>query len=358
MKKQRVLSAWWLMVIDLLLISAVLCSFSWFHHIKSLWFGLEEEDSTIPSFTKPQSSAPDVPIIDVDGYDYSGDFGMKFAHKFLKDGEEIISTEREYISHDIAVTLEEVNTQMYYNGKTYTVQYFVYDIYVRNIENLYTVSVTERESMQDLLEHTEDKSGVLQKLGTSIAAVNGDYWGNAKHTYLAVRNGAVLRHSDYLLSDICVLYYDGTMETITPKEYDWDKISSKFPYQIWNFGPALIDKQGNMITQYSNDSFDHNVVDQRHPRSGIGYYEPGHYCFITVDGRSDDSQGVRMIQMAELFYGLGCTVAYNLDGGDSAQAYFNGVMYRVDQEREENGEEQRELYDIVCVGEVKRKVDE
>lgn len=358
MSKERVLPIGWLMIIDLLLIAAILCSFAWFHHIQSLWFGLEEEAPSIPAFSKPQSSQSESPIIGANGYDYSGDFGRQFAHKFLKDGEEIVSTETEYVSHDIAVKLEEVNTQVYYNGKTYTVQYFVYDIYVRNIENLYTVSVTDREPMEQMINRTEDHSGVLQSLGTAIAAVNGDYWGNAKHTYLAVRNGSVLRHSDYVLSDICVLYYDGSMETISPNEYDWDTISAKSPYQIWNFGPALLDKQGNMITKYSNDSFDHNVVDQRHPRTGIGYYEPGHYCLITVDGRSDDSDGMRMIQLAELFYGLGCKVAYNLDGGDSAQAYFNGTMCRVDQDREQNGEDQRALYDIICIGEVKRSVDD
>jgi exopolysaccharide biosynthesis protein len=73
-----------------------------------------------------------------------------------------------------------------------------------------------------------------------------------------------------------------------------------------------------------------------------------------VDGRSSDSQGVRMIQMAEIYYSLGCKVAYNLDGGDSAQAYFNGEMIRIDEERENSGDRQRELFDIVCIGEIRK----
>lgn len=359
MSEKRLLSAWWLLAIDLLLIAAILAGFSWFHHIQPLWFGVKDEVAgDIPAFTRPPSSLNNQALIGEDGYDYSGDFGMKFGDQFLKPGEEIISTDTRYVSRDISVTLEEINTKMTYKDKTYTVQYFVYDVYVRNIENLYTVNVDKREPIKKLIKRTEDKSGVLQNLGSAIAAVNGDYWGNAKHTYLAVRNGKVLRNSDYILSDICVLYYDGTMETITPANFNWKELSAKAPYQIWNFGPALLDEKGGMITQYSNDTFDHNVVNQRHPRTGIGYYEPGHYCFVTVDGRSDDSEGVRMIQMAELFYDLGCKAAYNMDGGDSAQAYFNGKMYRVDQEREENRQEQRELYDIICVGEVRREAEE
>ena len=358
MNNKKLISAWWLVAIDVFLIAAILSAFSWYHHIKPLWFGVDDEIVDTPVGTRPPSALNDQPLIGADGYDYSGGFGLKFGNKFLKNDEEIISTDTQYVSHDISVTLQEVNTEMEYNGKSYTVQYFVYDIYVRNIENLYTVNVTQREPIEKLIKREEDHSGVLPNLGAAIAAVNGDYWGNAKHTYLAVRNGKILRSSDYILSDICVLYYDGTMETITPQNFNWKELSAKAPYQIWNFGPALLDQQGNMITKYNNDSFDHNVVDQRHPRMGIGYYEPGHYCFVAVDGRSDDSDGVRMIQMAEIFYNLGCKVAYNLDGGDSSQAYFNGKMYRVDQEREEERQPQRDLYDIICIGEVRREVEQ
>ncbi|MBO5778109.1 MAG: phosphodiester glycosidase family protein [Clostridia bacterium] len=357
MKKERILPAGLVIVLDLLLIAAILCTFSWFHHIKPLWFGLDE-DNDVPNtqFTKPitsPSTGPDnAPEVPDDGYDYSGDFGSKFGNLFLKDGESVILTDTEYKSKDMWVTLEEVNTQMYYNGKTYTVQYYVYDIYVRNIENLYTVSVSSREPIEQMVERTEDKSGPLIKDGLPIAAINGDYWGNDKQTLVAVRNGAVLRYSDYIESDICVLYYDGTMETISPREYNWNEIAAKAPYQIWNFGPALLNENSEMITDFKN--FDDYVIDQRHPRASIGYYEPGHYCFVVVDGRSDDSQGVRMIQMAEIYYGLGCKVAYNFDGGDSAQAYYDGEMIRVDQERDEDGDDQRKLYDIVCIGEIRK----
>lgn len=365
MKKERILPAWLLLIIDILLIGAVLCGFSWFHHIKPLWFGTNDSTADLGDnlqFTNPYNSGncscncccnrndPDDPG---DGYDYSGQFGSKYGNLFLKEGEEVISTATEYKSHDMWVTLTEVNRDMYYQptDKTYHVQYFIYDIYVRNMENLYTVSVSKREPIENLMEKTEDKSGALLKDGLPIAAINGDYWGNANHTEVAVRNGKVLRVTDMITSDICVLYYDGTMETISPDEYDWNAIAAKAPYQIWEFGPGLLDDNGEMITKFSNDSYDHNVVDQRHPRSSIGYYEPGHYALVVVDGRSDDSDGVRIAQMAQIYHELGCVQAYNFDGGDSCQAYFNGEMYRVAEGRDD----QRTLFDIVCIGEIKKQ---
>ena len=61
------------------------------------------------------------------------------------------------------------------------------------------------------------------------------------------------------------------------------------------------------------------------PRTAIGYYEPGHYCFVVVDGRqSGYSAGMRIERFARLFADLGCTAAYNLDGGRSSVMSFNG----------------------------------
>ena len=55
--------------------------------------------------------------------------------------------------------------------------------------------------------------------------------------------------------------------------------------------------------------------------------EPGHYVFVVVDGRADGySAGITLPGLAELMQGLGCVVAYNLDGGGSATLYFNGEV--------------------------------
>ena len=47
----------------------------------------------------------------------------------------------------------------------------------------------------------------------------------------------------------------------------------------------------------------------------IGYFEPGHYCLLLVDGRQKSSRGMFPDEMAKVFEDLGCRAAYNLDGG-------------------------------------------
>lgn len=356
MKKTKLLPIWALILIDLCLIGAVLCSFAYFHHVRTLWGSIEvidEDDENKIVFTKKEEPKEEEPITDNGKYDYSGDFGGTLPEDtFLRVGEEVIFNDHEYKSRDISMTLTEVNTELEYNNKTYIVQYFVYDVYIRNIENLFTIAQTERDPIADLMDASEeltDASGKLLYSGPPIAVVNGDYLGN---TTLAVRNGEVLRQSDYIEGDICVLYYDGTMETITPEEYDWEAISAKLPYQIWDFGPELINDDGSAMTEFSTEKNSPSVINNRHPRCAIGYFEPGHYCFVVVDGRSDDSEGARMFQLAQFMEELGCTVAYNLDGGDSCQAYWGDSCVRLDQERKDNGEAQRELYDIIGISEV------
>ena len=71
-------------------------------------------------------------------------------------------------------------------------------------------------------------------------------------------------------------------------------------------------------------------VKNANPRCAIGYFEPGHYCFETVDGRQPGySEGMTLQALSQLFYDLGCKVAYNLDGGQTAMmAYGNQLVNR------------------------------
>jgi exopolysaccharide biosynthesis protein len=46
-----------------------------------------------------------------------------------------------------------------------------------------------------------------------------------------------------------------------------------------------------------------------------------------VDGRDEGySKGVTLAEFAQIFQDLGCTTAYNLDGGGSSTMYYQGAI--------------------------------
>jgi len=154
-----------------------------------------------------------------------------------------------------------------------------------------------------------------------------------------MRNGEVYV-DDHNLNSICVLYRNGEMETYDGKTYKIDAIKEKDPVQVWSFGPVLLDENGQTRAKYTVSS----TVAQRNPRSAVGYYEPGHYCFVVVDGRQKHSAGIKIPNLASIFEELGCKAAYNLDGGGSAVMMFDHQTYS----KQSNGAD-RKLGDLLVI---------
>jgi exopolysaccharide biosynthesis protein len=69
---------------------------------------------------------------------------------------------------------------------------------------------------------------------------------------------------------------------------------------------------------------------------------------IVSDGRTSESQGLSLLQLAQEFKERGCTVAYNLDGGGSSTMYFNGEIINKPTDGRSMGE--RKVSDIVYFG--------
>lgn len=302
--------------------------------------------------------------------DTSGDFGSLYPEKFIQDDSVVILKDDAqirayalqnrltlenaekgtfisfYRSHDVYMSVRQVDEVM--NG--YLARCYVYDIYVRNIENFYTVA-GKATSMENLMEKAETDLGC-----TVVGAVNGDYWSNSNHCRVAVRNGILLREPSKVDSDLCVLYRDGTMRTYQSSDFDWAAVDAAGPWQVWDFGPALLDENGNPYSSFEPRYYDKNLITNTHPRMAVGYHQPGHYTLLSVDGRKKDENGnyiygCSIPSLAQYMKELGCTVAYNLDGGDSAQAYANGDPIR----QAEGRDNQRVISDILCVGEVKKE---
>lgn len=190
---------------------------------------------------------------------------------------------------------------------------FLADVYVKNIDAFQTAFAkdTYGKSIYEFPTKTATGNG-------AVFAVTGDYY-SARSKGIVVRNGQLYR--DVPGDDVCVLYKSGEMKTYTNETLVLTDFDAQNIWQAWSFGPALLTADGSAIT-----SFD-STLNDRHPRCGIGYYAPGHYCFIVVDGRQKGySIGVRLTEFADLFEKLKCKQAYNLDGGATAIMIFNGEV--------------------------------
>ena len=132
-----------------------------------------------------------------------------------------------------------------------------------------------------------------------------------------VRNGMLMRNAP--LGDMLVFYENGEMKTFSADGFDLEAESAKGILDVWSFGPALLDSEGKSISGFTD------TVAGANPRSAIGYYEPGHYCFVAVNGReAEGSYGYTLDELSKLFEDLGCTAAYNLDGGQSSVMVWDG----------------------------------
>ena len=232
-----------------------------------------------------------------------GYFGDKFADKFTSG--EVFNDGQVFRNQNVNVTMSTDT----YEGATY----YLADIYIRDISNLVTGLAKDSFGKNT----SEKPAAIAERLG-SVVAINGDYY-SVHSAGVVIRNGTVFRTEVDTTMDICVLYYDGTMETISPSHFDADAAIEKGAYQAWSFGPRLL------VDGVAQEFFN-TTVAPANPRAVIGYYEPGHYCFVVVDGRNAQSQGLTIRQTSLLMESLGCQVAFNLDGGNTAQMICGGTV--------------------------------
>lgn len=89
-------------------------------------------------------------------------------------------------------------------------------------------------------------------------------------------------------------------------------------------GPVLVQHGEIKITNNEELKFTGKAVNDKHPRTGIGYTPDGKLVILMVEGRNKNASGATLVQMAQLFKDLGCWEAMNLDGGGSSCLLVNG----------------------------------
>lgn len=331
-------SDWKLLLLQLLLTGMVLCVFALFHHVLPEWelrrngigdpIGVvrpsmhpAEGDSDLPEAEQAEAAAsgeeqaedpseleePEDPETDasVTVAEESIPWRIRFEEHF---SDSPVAGENYYSSPNLSVTITEFPQTEPYPEITY----YVADIYIADITCLRSAKPSRG---------AHDAAVNIAAENDAVLAINGDSALNQRRGIL-VRNGLIYGDS-LVYGDLCILRYDGVMETFAAGSYTAEDILQREPYQSWQFGPSLLDENGEPKEKFETTP----QLSKRNPRTAIGYYEPGHYCFVVVDGRHPGySVGAEMNTLARIMHDLGCRCAYNLDGGASSMMVLNGEI--------------------------------
>lgn len=268
----------------------------------------------ITDYRLPQKGVHAASLQEANGLpDVPQDWHIKFRDKFT---DEIITGDTFYTSPNLSIQLSyhsfdtrklDISSSGKHMKYGTQVSYMIADIYVGDITCFQTAFAQDTYGV-GYSEKLTDMSKKMQ----AVLSVNGDSYSNNRHkgNGVIIRNGVVYRNRP-TDSETCVLNWDGTMDIYEPGQVNSEQLMERGAYQSWIFGPSLLDGNGKAKDFFMTWDY----IRQSHPRTAIGYYEPGHYCLLLVDGRQESTRGMFLDEMARVFEGLGCRAAYNLDGG-------------------------------------------
>lgn len=236
-----------------------------------------------------------------------------------QSGEEISQTSVKSISTDGAELIgeyqnDQASIKLYgYNYENTSV--YVADIVVSSSEYIRTAFANDYYG-----KNVTAKTSAIAQQNNAVLAINGDYYGARESGYV-IRNGVVFRDvSDG--QDLMCVYADGTMRIVNSDSQSAQELVDQGVWQAFCFGPALI--QNGQVDVAVNAEVGNAMASN--PRTAIGMVDSCHYVFVVSDGRTTESKGLSLYQLATFMQNIGVETAYNLDGGGSSTLYFDGQI--------------------------------
>ena len=189
------------------------------------------------------------------------------------------------------------------------------------------------------------KTSVTAAENNAILAVNGDYYG-ANSTGYVIRNGVVYRDTvrENSSNGDLAIYKDGSFKIIYEDEISAEQLVKDGVVNLLAFGPSLV--EDGEITVDTNSEVEQSMSSN--PRTAIGIIDENHYIIVVSDGRTSESEGLSLYQLAEVMKSYGVKTAYNLDGGGSSTLYFNGQV--INKPTTNGTISERAVSDIVYIG--------
>ncbi|HIH7877887.1 TPA: phosphodiester glycosidase family protein [Streptococcus suis] len=241
----------------------------------------------------------------------------------------VSTTDTSYTDDNIQINLETITT----NNTTVCVA----DIQVSSPEYLKTALAQNTYGT-----NVTAKTSETAAANNAILAVNGDYYG-ANSTGYVIKNGVLYRDTvrDNAAYGDLAIYADGSFEVIYENEITAQELIDKGVVNLLAFGPSLVEN-GEIVVDTSTEV---GRAMSSNPRSA----NENHYIIVVADGRTSESQGLSLYQLAEVMKQYGAQTAYNLDGGGSSTLYFNGQVIN-NPTTNGNTISERAVSDIVYIG--------
>lgn len=187
-------------------------------------------------------------------------------------------------------------------------------------------------------------TSTIARANDALLAVNGDNYGARERGHV-IRNGVLYRDVAARDQEDLVIWDDGSFSIIREDEITAAELLSQGAWQVFSFGPGLV--EDGEITVSVDDEVDRAKASN--PRTAIGIIEPGHYVLVVSDGRTSESAGLSLYELAEFMADeLGVETAYNLDGGGSSTLVYDGAVVN-NPTSGVRGSKERAVTDIVFI---------
>lgn len=108
--------------------------------------------------------------------------------------------------------------------------------------------------------------------------------------------------------------------------------------------PQLIE-DGKVDITWQEEKTSKSFVETHHPRTAVAKLKDGKFLMVTIDGRSEESGGMSLYQLADFLIEQGAIDAINLDGGGSSTMFLDGKI--VNHPSDKEGE--RKVGDVILV---------
>lgn len=175
------------------------------------------------------------------------------------------------------------------------------DVYVADVQ-VSSVAYLKTALAQDTFgRNIKQATSDMAEAHDAILAINGDYYGFRDDGFV-VRNGVLYRDTVSSGTDALVVGEDGTLSAIGEDATSAASLACAGYWQVLSFGPVLVD-DGQLAVD-ENDEVDKSMTSN--PRTAIGMVNPLHYVLVVSDGRTSESEGLTLYQLAQVMQDAGC----------------------------------------------------